>query len=55
MVAETPLRLNFAMMVAMERREAVKAFAAQKFSAIENLNDEERLADVVSAMFTIEA
>lgn len=35
LAAETPLKLNFSMMVAMERREAVKAFAEQKFSTFD--------------------
>ena len=39
-MAETPLRLNFALFVAQERRDAVLAFAERKFSVPRGCKDE---------------
>lgn len=43
------------MMVAMERREAIKVFALSKFSSFCSQNDDEKLLDVVAAVFAVEA
>ena len=51
---ENPLKLNFNMLVAMERREAVLAFAERKFTSYNKNNDELKLIDVVKAMAAID-
>ena len=52
--SENPLKLNFNMLVAMERREAILAFAERKFTSGNNNSDELKLIDVVKAMATLD-
>lgn len=52
---ETPLRINMTMLVAMERREAVKAFAARKFAPADGSEDDGTVLEVLRAIFSFEA
>ena len=53
--AETPLRINMTMLVAMERREAVKAFAVRKFAPADGSEDDGTVLEVIRAIFAFEA
>ncbi len=44
---ETPLRLDFTMLVAMERRDAVIAFAQRKFEVPSGANEDDKCLEVV--------
>ena len=52
---ETPLRLNFAMLIAKERQLAILDFAEHKFSVPDPSKDEDKLFDVLKAMISHES